>query len=288
MQVFAPCAETWSARAVSVCSCRRHDHARCLQYDCRSGSGRQRHRQGRDNRRREGQARILTGIARPDPDRSDAAGYTGDHDRQSVAKTAWQRESRCPPEIAPCQHGGQGGGDGAPWQATRRQQHQSFVGQLPHHRLHTRGMRRGDDALGRQSMLRQNVPGQQAATLACVRRNAAQQTGDAIGGTERPQSLRRRAHRADARRRPRRRRHCRTDRRASPAPSRTPAPPRPRAHRSAPADRRDRAAPASIAARSGSATSWRRCAPSTTSRHHCSRISASGGSDTASRARASS
>ena len=42
---------------------------------------------------------------------------------------------------------------------------------------------------GVRSMLRQNVAGQQAATLACMGRNAAQQTGDAIGGTERPQSL---------------------------------------------------------------------------------------------------
>ncbi len=69
------------------------------------------------------------------------------------------------------------------------QQHQSFVGKTPRHgsRSHAR---LGDDGLGCQAVLRQNVRRQQAAALTAVRGNAAQQTGNAVGGPERPQNLR--------------------------------------------------------------------------------------------------
>ena len=283
MQTFAPMRRNLASALLSAfVSCRRHDHARCLQYDCRSGSGRQRHRQGRDNRRREGQARALTY-------RSDAAGYTGDHDGQAVAKTARQRRNRRPPEIAPCQHRRAGQ---RLWRAVSDEAAEATsilrgpVAASPP--VHRRGMRLGDDAPRASVDARPECPGQQAATLACVRRNAAQQTGDAVGGTERPQSLgvgrteqtpggdRDTAGTTEQIGAP----VLRASRIAGSASA---------SRASISASRSPRSSsPASIAARSGSATSWRRCAPSTTSRHHCSRISASGGSDTASRARASS
>ena len=201
----------------------------------------------------------------------------------------WQARMPAPAEIAPRQHGGQRSGNGAPWQRERGGSNINpswascrITACTP------TAMRLGDDALRRQSMLRQHVraaagsdPGARApeccaADRRCHRRHRAVAAPPG------------RAHRADARRRPPRRRHCRTDRRASPATvSNAGSASASRASISASRSPRS-SSPASIAARSGSATSWRRCAPSTTSRHHCSRISASGGSDTTSRARASS
>jgi hypothetical protein len=48
------------------------------------------------------------------------------------------------------------------------QQHQSFVGDAPHDRPHGWRARLRDNAVGRQTILSEQVRGQQAATLATV------------------------------------------------------------------------------------------------------------------------
>ena len=174
--------------------------------------------------------------------RSDAASQSGHHDSQAVAETALRRQCGARLRSRLASTAGSAAAMARRGQPRSVQQHQSFVGQSPHDGLQRRRSGRfGDDALRCQSMLGQHIRRQQAAALAGVRRNAAQQTGDAVGGTERPQRLRIGCAEQTRRRRP-------------PAPPaaaeqigapvlqrlESPAPPRPRARRSAPADRRDR------------------------------------------------
>ena len=171
--------------------------------------------------------------------RSDATGKPGKHHSQPVGDAALRRNAGARPRSRLASTAGSAAAMARRGSGNRRSSIKPSWASCLHHSCGSDGRGLGDDALRGQTMLSQLVRREQASALAAVGGNAAQQTGNAVGGTQRPQRLGFGCAEKSASG------HCQAagtpaDTHASPPRSRTPAPPRLHAHRSTAADRRER------------------------------------------------